>query len=91
LRGSTSVVADPDRWRRREEHRHQAWRRARASAAEDAGTLVQACDALLLDNRFPEFVTAVADAARKRAIPVVIDISIRRPSPEIPYSRSAAM
>jgi len=40
----------------------------------DAGTLVRDVDALLVDNRFPEFVTAVAGAARRRGIPIVIDL-----------------
>jgi sugar/nucleoside kinase (ribokinase family) len=41
---------------------------------KDADALVRDIDALLVDNRFPEFVTAVAGAARKRNIPVVIDL-----------------
>jgi sugar/nucleoside kinase (ribokinase family) len=41
---------------------------------DDAGALVRDIDALLVDNRFPEFVMAVARAARKRAIPVVVDL-----------------
>jgi sulfofructose kinase len=40
----------------------------------DAGTLVADADAVLVDNRFPEFVTAVCRAARLRKIPVVIDL-----------------
>jgi sulfofructose kinase len=39
----------------------------------DAGRLVADADAVLADNRFPEFVTAVCHAARMRKIPVVID------------------
>jgi sulfofructose kinase len=33
-------------------------------------------DAVLIDNRFPEFVTPVGRAARKRNIPVVIDFDL---------------
>lgn len=40
----------------------------------DADALVADIDALLVDNRFPKFVTAVCQAARRRAIPVVIDL-----------------
>jgi sulfofructose kinase len=40
----------------------------------DAGRLVADAAAVLVDNRFPEFVTAVCKAARKRSIPVVIDL-----------------
>jgi sulfofructose kinase len=40
----------------------------------DAAALVAHADAVLVDNRFPEFVTAVCRAARKRDIPVVIDL-----------------
>jgi len=40
----------------------------------DAGKLVADADAVLVDNRFPEFVTAVCRAARLRKIPVVIDL-----------------
>jgi len=40
----------------------------------DADALVADTDAVLVDNRFPEFVTAVCRAARRRAIPVVIDL-----------------
>jgi sugar/nucleoside kinase (ribokinase family) len=40
----------------------------------DAGRLVADADAVLVDNRFPEFVTAVCRAALLRKIPVVIDL-----------------
>jgi len=40
----------------------------------DAGKLVADVDAVLVDNRFPDFVAAVCQAARRRAIPVVIDL-----------------
>ncbi len=42
----------------------------------DAYALVKDADALLVDNRFPEFVPAVAQAARARGIPVVIDLDL---------------
>jgi sugar/nucleoside kinase (ribokinase family) len=40
----------------------------------DAGKLVADADAVLVDNRFPEFVTAVCWAAKARKIPIVIDL-----------------
>jgi sugar/nucleoside kinase (ribokinase family) len=40
----------------------------------DADALVADADAVLIDNRFPEFVTAVSRAARARGIPLVIDL-----------------
>ncbi len=40
----------------------------------DANWLVADADAVLVDNRFPDFVGAVCRAARKRTIPVVIDL-----------------
>jgi sulfofructose kinase len=40
----------------------------------DAGKLVETADAVLVDNRFPEFVTAVCRAAAKRRLPIVIDL-----------------
>ena len=40
----------------------------------DADKLVADADAVLVDNRFPEFVTAVCRAAKARKIPVVIDL-----------------
>ncbi len=40
----------------------------------DAARLVADTDAVLVDNRFPEFVTAVCRAAQARKIPVVIDL-----------------
>ena len=42
----------------------------------DPGKLVASADAVLIDNRFPEFVTAVCRAARARKIPVVIDLDL---------------
>jgi sulfofructose kinase len=41
---------------------------------KDAAALVADIDAVLVDNRFPEFVTAVCRAARERKIPIVIDL-----------------
>ena len=42
----------------------------------DADALVADADAVLVDNRFAEFVTAVCRAARARKIPVVIDLDL---------------
>ncbi len=43
----------------------------------DAAALVADVDALLVDNRFPEFVAAVCHAAQARGIPIVIDVDLR--------------
>lgn len=40
----------------------------------DADNLVVDVDAVLVDNRFPEFVTAVCQAARQRPVPLVVDL-----------------
>ena len=40
----------------------------------DPASLVADADAVLVDNRFPEFVTAICRAAQARGIPVVIDL-----------------
>jgi sulfofructose kinase len=40
----------------------------------DAAKLVADVNAVLVDNRFPEFVTAVCRAAHARGIPIVIDL-----------------
>ena len=40
----------------------------------DADRLVAGVDAVLVDNRFPEFVTAICRAAKMRGIPIVIDL-----------------
>jgi len=40
----------------------------------DTDRLVADVDAVLVDNRFPEFVTAVCRAAQARKIPIVIDL-----------------
>lgn len=42
----------------------------------DAATLVADANAVLVDNRFPEFVTAVCCAAQARKIPIVIDLDL---------------
>ena len=42
----------------------------------DATKLVANCDAVLVDNRFPEFVTPVCHAAHKRRIPIVVDLDL---------------
>jgi len=42
----------------------------------NADKLVADVDAMLVDNRFPEFVTAVCRTARARKIPVVIDLDL---------------
>jgi len=41
---------------------------------KDAAKLVADAAAVLVDNRFPEFVTAVCHAAHRRKIPIVIDL-----------------
>jgi sulfofructose kinase len=41
---------------------------------KDVARLVSDADAVLVDNRFPEFVTAVCRAAQTRNIPIVIDL-----------------
>ena len=46
-------------------------------------------DAVLVDNRFPEFVTAVCRAAQKRKIPIVIDLDQDDQSGRSTCSRSA--
>ncbi len=40
----------------------------------DAAQLTAAADAVLVDNRFPDFVMAVCRAATKRRLPIVIDL-----------------
>src|SRR5581483_7501105 len=42
----------------------------------DAAALVNGIDALLADNRFPEFALAVARAAKVRRAPIVIDLDM---------------
>ncbi len=43
---------------------------------DNANTLVAEVDAVLVDNRFAEFVTAVCRAAQARRIPTVIDLDL---------------
>jgi len=43
---------------------------------KDPVALVADADAVLVDNRFPEFVTAVCRAAQARKIPLVIDLDL---------------
>jgi sulfofructose kinase len=40
----------------------------------DAGTLLRECDAILVENRCAEFCTELCAEARKRGIPVVVDV-----------------
>lgn len=40
----------------------------------DPVTLVQDCDALCVDNRFPDFALPICEAAMQRNIPVMIDV-----------------
>ena len=42
----------------------------------DTATLVADANAVLVDNRFPEFVTPVCRAAQARKIPIVIDLDL---------------
>jgi sugar/nucleoside kinase (ribokinase family) len=42
----------------------------------DAGKIVAEADAVLIDNRFPDFVAAVARPAAARGIPLVIDLDL---------------
>ena len=49
----------------------------------DAARLVADVDAVLADNRFPDFVTAVCRAAHARKIPIVIDLDMAT-SPDDP-------
>jgi sulfofructose kinase len=43
---------------------------------QDADRLVAQVDAVLVDNRFPDFVAAVCRAAQARKIPIVIDLDL---------------
>ncbi len=42
----------------------------------NADALVADADVVLVDNRFPEFVTAVCKAAKARGLPIVIDLDL---------------
>jgi sugar/nucleoside kinase (ribokinase family) len=48
-------------------------RRLDAAVPADPDALVATVDAVLVDNRFPGFVTPICSAGRRRGIPVVID------------------
>jgi sulfofructose kinase len=47
--------------------------RLASAGPADPAALVTGVDAVLIDNRFPEFVMPICEAARARSIPVVID------------------
>jgi sulfofructose kinase len=47
--------------------------RVATAAPDDPDAAVAATDAVLADNRFPDFVRPVCEAARRRNIPVVLD------------------
>jgi len=46
----------------------------------DAGALVEGCGAVLLDNRYPDFVLPVAAAAKARSLPRVLDFDYGAPA-----------
>jgi len=48
-------------------------KRIEAARAADPDALVRDMDLVLADNRFPEFVRPICEAARRRGIPVVMD------------------
>ncbi len=47
--------------------------RIAAAAPKDPEGVVSAIDAVLADNRYPEFVRPICEAARRRSLPVVLD------------------
>jgi len=49
-------------------------------APRDASALVEGCDAVLLDNRYPDFVLPVAAAAKARGLPRVLDFDYGAPA-----------
>jgi len=49
-------------------------------APRDAGALVAGCDAVLLDNRYPDFALPVAIAAQARGLPRVLDFDRAAPA-----------
>ena len=49
-------------------------------APRDAAALVEGCDAVLLDNRYPDFVLPVAAAAKARGLPRVLDFDYGAPA-----------
>jgi len=54
--------------------------RVEAARIGDHNVLVEAIDLLLADNRYPDFVRPICEAARRRGIPVVLDAD--RPTTE---------
>lgn len=48
-------------------------RRIEGGRAADPNSLLQGVDLLLADNRFPDFVRPICEAARRRGIPVLLD------------------
>jgi len=55
-------------------------RRIEAARSPDVEALLEGVTLLLADNRFPDFVRPICDAARRRGIPVVLDAD--RPTAE---------
>jgi sulfofructose kinase len=55
-------------------------RRLDAVVPDDPDRLIAGIDAVLVDNRYPAFVTPICRAARRRGLPVVIDVD--KPSTE---------
>ena len=47
--------------------------RIATTAPADPAAIVAAADAVLADNRYPEFVLPICEAARRRGLPVVLD------------------
>src|ERR1700745_1322705 len=47
--------------------------RIAAAAPQNAERVVDGVDAVLVDNRYPEFVRPICEAARQRNLPVVLD------------------
>ena len=47
--------------------------RVATTAPADAAASIAAADAVLADNRYPDFVTPICAAARRRGLPVVLD------------------
>jgi sulfofructose kinase len=53
-------------------------RRIESARVPDPDALVKDVALLLADNRFPEFVRPICEAAKRRGIPIVLDCSISR-------------
>jgi sugar/nucleoside kinase (ribokinase family) len=62
--------------------------RIATTAPADPEAVVAAADAVLADNRYPEFVQPICEAARRRGLPVVLD-GDRPTFPEDPLFRIA--